>query len=120
VILWGSGEPYREFLYVDDLAEACLFLLERRDANEIGEFINIGRGEDLKIKDLASAVQECVGFEGKINFDVTKPDGTPRKLLDVTRMRTLGWESRTSLHQGLQRTYEWYLDRLGRSSERRG
>jgi GDP-L-fucose synthase len=112
VTLWGTGEPYREFLYVDDLAEACVFLLDRYDAREIGEFVNIGRGEDIKVKDLADLIRHSVGFEGAIRYDRSKPDGTPRKLLDVSRMRSLRWESKTSLEEGIRRTYKWYLESM--------
>lgn len=109
VVLWGTGEPYREFLYVDDLADACVFLMERYDYKDIGEFVNIGTGEDIKIKDLALMVKEIVGFEGEIRHDLSKPDGTPRKLLDVSRIRALGWEPRMDLREGIKRTYEWYI-----------
>ena len=110
VVVWGSGEPHREFLYVDDLADAALFLLERYDAKDIGELINIGRGEDIKVKDLAHLIRDVVGFEGEIEFDRSKPDGTPRKLLDVSRMRSFGWRPKTPLEEGIRRTYEWYLE----------
>jgi len=108
VVLWGSGEPYREFLYVDDLAEACVFLLDHYDSKEIGEFVNLGRGEDIRVKDLAQLVKNIVGFDGEIKYDPSKPDGTPRKLLDISRIRSLGWESKTSLEEGIKKTYEWY------------
>jgi GDP-L-fucose synthase len=109
VELWGTGSPFREFLYVDDLADACVFLMERYDYREIGELINIGTGEDIMIKDLALMVRNIVGFSGEIVWDSTKPDGTPRKLLDISRIRALGWEPKTSLEEGIQKTYEWYL-----------
>jgi len=112
VVLWGSGGSYREFLYVDDLAEACLFLVERYDAREVGEFINIGLGVDIQVKDLAGLIREMVGFGGAIRFDPTKPDGTPRKLLDVSKVRALGWEPRTTLEEGIRLTYEWYLQAM--------
>ena len=83
VVLWGTEEPYREFLYVDDLAEACLFLMKSYDASKVGEFINIGRGADLKLTDMAYLTRDVVEFEGLINFDSSKPDGAPRKLMDV-------------------------------------
>ena len=119
VMLWGTGEPYREFLYVDDLADACVFLMERYDAMRsapsstlaegIGEFINIGTGDDIKIKDIAKLIKKIVGFDGDIKWDTTKPDGTPRKLLDVSRLKALGWEPKVSLEEGIRRTYEWYV-----------
>jgi GDP-L-fucose synthase len=110
VTLWGSGEVYREFLYVDDLAEACVFLMDRCDTREIGEFINIGTGQDNKLKDVAFLIQRLVGFEGRIVFDSSKPDGTPRKLLDISRIRGLGWEPRTTLEEGIRKTYAWYVE----------
>jgi GDP-L-fucose synthase len=105
--VWGSGRPRREFLYVDDLADACILLMERR----IGEGIyNIGAGVDLTVKELAETVMRVVGFEGKLVFDASKPDGTPRKLLDVSRMHALGWQPRYSLEEGMRLTYQWCLD----------
>ena len=109
VTLWGTGAPFREFLHVDDLADACLFLMERYNAIDIGEFINIGSGSDLSIRDLAEKVRQIVGFKGEVHWDSTRPDGTPRKLLDVSRMKALGWEPKISLEQGIRETYEWYL-----------
>jgi GDP-L-fucose synthase len=105
--VWGSGRPRREFLYVDDLADACILLMERR----IGEGIyNIGTGVDLTVKELAETVMRVVGFEGKLVFDASKPDGTPRKLLDVSRMHALDWQPRYSLEEGMRLTYQWCLD----------
>ncbi len=109
VEIWGSGEPYREFLYVDDLASASVFVMKYYDNKEIGEFVNIGTGKDIKIKDLAKLIQEIVGFNGEIRYDTTKPDGTPRKVLDISKMRHLGWEPKTSLKEGIKMTYEWYI-----------
>jgi GDP-L-fucose synthase len=106
VLVWGSGTPRREFLYVDDLADACLFLMEHYDEPEP---INIGVGEDLTILELAEIIANVVGFQGKIEFDLNKPDGTPRKLLDTAKLKSLGWVPSCSLHNGLQRTYAWYL-----------
>jgi GDP-L-fucose synthase len=108
VVIWGTGEPYREFLYVDDLADACVFLMEKHDYRDIGEFINIGTGKDIKIKDLAELVKAVVGFDGEIKRDTSKPDGTPKKLLDVSRMKALGWEPKTGLEEGIKATYEHY------------
>ncbi|MDO8584884.1 MAG: GDP-L-fucose synthase [bacterium] len=104
--LWGTGSPKREFLHVDDLAGACVFLMNNYDKPEI---VNIGTGEDVSIKELAELVGGVVGYEGKILWDTTKPDGTPRKLLDVGRLHGLGWKHRIDLPQGLKMTYEWYL-----------
>lgn len=105
VILWGTGTPRREFLYVDDLADACLHIL--RSVPETST-INIGSGEDLTIHDLANLVAEIVGYRGEIRFDPNKPDGTPRKLLDISRMTSLGWKPRISLREGIMHTYDWY------------
>lgn len=114
VTLWGSGEVYREFMHVDDLADACVYVMERIDAQEMKKhcpdyFVNVGTGEDLKIKELAGIIKEIVGFTGQIQFDRTKPDGTPRKLLDVSKMRQLGWTPKIDLKNGIKRTYEWYI-----------
>ncbi len=109
VAVWGTGEPRREFLYSDDLADACVFLMERYNAADIGEFVNIGVGREITIRALAELVAEVVGFNGKLTFDTSKPDGTPRKLLDVVRMKTLGWEAKTSLREGIRLAYEDFL-----------
>jgi GDP-L-fucose synthase len=106
LIVWGSGKPRREFLHVDDLASACLLLLEKYDSPEI---INVGCGEDISIRELAELICEVVGFDGDLAWDTTKPDGTPRKLLDVTKLRALGWKPSISLRDGIARTYEWFL-----------
>ncbi len=105
VTLWGTGKALREFLYVDDLAEACLFLLERGFSG----LINIGCGEDLTIAELAAKIAKAVGYEGRVEFDATKPDGTPRKLLDVSKLKALGWTPTVGLDEGLKRAYEWFL-----------
>jgi GDP-L-fucose synthase len=109
VKLWGSGRPYREFLYADDLAGACVFLMENYSHREIGEFVNIGTGSDITIKGLADLVAETVGFKGRIELDSTKPDGMPRKLLDVSKIKALGWQPKISLKDGIRKTYEWYV-----------
>jgi GDP-L-fucose synthase len=111
VTVWGTGEPFREFLYVDDLADACLFLMEGHPYKNIGEFINIGYGSDIKIRDLATKIKNIIGFEGAIQFDNSRPDGTPRKLLDTSKLKSLGWEASTSLEKGIRMTYEWYRNR---------
>lgn len=108
MVVWGSGQPRREFLYVDDLAEACLFLMENQAIKD-GLF-NVGLGSDITIANLASLVAETVGFKGSLCFDPSKPDGTPQKLLDVSRMTNLGWQAQTSLEEGLDKTYAAYLD----------
>jgi len=106
VVIWGTGSPLREFLYSDDLARAIVFLTEHYDS---GEIINVGSGEEVSIKGLAETVAAVVGFEGKLKFDSSKPDGTPRKLLDTSRLEALGWAAQTSLKDGLSTTYEWFL-----------
>jgi len=105
VTIWGSGTPRREFLYVDDLADACVFLMQRYNGEE---HINVGCGEDIEIRELSALVKKTVGFEGAIINDTTKPDGTPRKLLDVSKLHALGWKHNTSLEEGIRRVYEWY------------
>ncbi len=109
VTVWGSGTPRREFLHVDDLAGAALFLMERYDGDAI---VNVGCGEDLTIKELAETVRAVTGYHGEIVFDPTKPDGTPRKLLDVSRLFALGWRPRIPLEEGLASTYQWYLENV--------
>jgi GDP-L-fucose synthase len=106
VEIWGTGTPRREFLYIEDLADACVHLMESYDDSGI---INIGVGEDISIKDLALLVKKIVGYAGETVYDASKPDGTPRKLLDVSKLRSLGWKAQTSLEEGIRRTYEWYL-----------
>jgi GDP-L-fucose synthase len=107
VTLWGTGSPKREFLHSDDLGRACLFLLENYD-DEVA--INVGVGEDIPIKDLAEIIQGIVDFKGEIVWDNTKPDGTPRKLLDVSRIAALGWKPEINLNEGIRSTYSWYRD----------
>ena len=110
VVIWGSGEPLREFLYVEDLARASLFLLENYDQPET---INVGVGEDLSIHDLAVLIADIIGYEGELVQDTSKPDGTPRKLLDVSRLNKLGWAASTGLREGITTTYAWYLENIG-------
>ena len=109
VTVWGTGAPRREFLHVDDLANACLMLLSKYDSEQT---INVGCGEDLPIKELAETVADVVGFTGSIEWDSSKPDGMPRKLLDTSRINALGWEPRISLRDGLTSTYAWYLENV--------
>lgn len=108
VVLWGSGEVFREFMHADELADACVFLMKKHDYKDVGEFVNIGSGRDIKIKDLAILINEIVGFEGEIKHDFSKPDGTPRKLLDVSKIKKLGWEAKIGLMEGIKKTYHWY------------
>jgi GDP-L-fucose synthase len=105
LIVWGSGKPRREFLHVDDLASACLLLLEKYDSPEI---INVGCGEDISIRELAELICDVVGFDGELAWDTTKPDGTPRKLLDISKIRALGWKPAIPLRDGIARTYDWF------------
>jgi GDP-L-fucose synthase len=113
VTIWGSGTPRREFLYSDDFADAIVFLMERHAAAELGEFINVGTGSDLTIAELAAEIAGVVGFRGELVYDRTKPDGTPRKLLDCSRLAKLGWVAPTPLKEGLARTYEHYRSAQG-------
>ena len=108
ITLWGTGSPKREFLFVDDLADAVVFLMENHSYKDIGEVINIGIGTDIPIKDLAEKIKNIVGFDGKIEWDSDKPDGTPQKLLDVSRLDKLGWKAKHSLDEGIRKTYEEY------------
>ncbi|MEI0478866.1 GDP-L-fucose synthase [Brachyspira pulli] len=108
-VIWGSGTPLREFMCSDDLAEACLYLMENKDAKEIGKFINIGSGKEVTIKELAELVKKVVGFEGEIKLDSSKPDGTMRKLLDVSKMNALGWKYKTELEDGLKIAYNDFI-----------
>ena len=107
-VVWGSGTPRREFLYVDDLADACVHLMER---DYDGPLVNIGTGEDVTIRELAETVMQVIGFNGRIVFDTSKPDGTPRKLLDVSRLAALGWRARTALREGILRSYSDFADK---------
>lgn len=112
VILWGTGAPRREFLYVDDFAEAVCFFMEQVNAGDLyGQGVsqlNVGTGEDIEIKKLAESIKKLIGFEGEIEYDATKPDGTPVKCLDISRLNKLGWKHKTKLEDGLQKTYEWF------------
>ncbi len=105
VMIWGTGSPKREFLHVDDLADACFYLLENYDGKEL---VNVGCGEDISIKDLALTIKDIVGFKGELTFDTSKPDGTPRKLMDVSKLKNIGWEASISLKDGISSTYELF------------
>lgn len=109
VILWGTGTPLREFLYVDDLAKGLTHLLKYYSSEEI---INIGSGEEVSIKDLAETISDIIGFDGEIEFDTSKPDGVPRKLLDCSKINTLDWQAETPLKQGVEKTYQWFLENI--------
>jgi len=117
VEIWGSGKPKREFLFVDDLAEACIFLLKEINAQKLYDdmnisHLNIGCGKDISINELAEIISKIVNFKGFIKYDSSKPDGTPRKLLDVAKLTNLGWESSTSLYEGINKVYDWYTNNL--------
>lgn len=114
VVMWGTGSAKRELLYVDDCAEACVFMLENFDYAK-DPFLNVGTGEDISIKDLAYMIKDIVGFNGNITWDATKPDGMPRKVLDVSKINNLGWKHKTSLYDGLVKTYTWYRKEIARS-----
>ena len=114
VTLWGSGTPMREFLFVDDLAEAVVFALE----NKLPEYLyNVGSGKDITIKELTDTIQRVTGHQGKILWDVSKPDGTPRKLMDVSKIKELGWEYSTELEDGIKKTYQWFLNNINNIKE---
>jgi GDP-L-fucose synthase len=114
VTLWGTGTPRREFLFSDDLADACLFVLQQPEVKLYAQapegMLNVGVGEDIEIRALAEMIREVVGSNSAIEHDLSKPDGTPRKLMDVSRMQALGWQASTSLREGLQQTYRWFID----------
>jgi GDP-L-fucose synthase len=112
VAIWGTGRPRREFLHVDDLADACLFLMQNYDS---GQILNVGVGRDIRIRELANLIAKTVGYDGEIVFDATKPDGTPMKLLDTTRLSELGWGAAITLPAGIQGTYQWYLENVFKS-----
>jgi GDP-L-fucose synthase len=115
VRVWGSGRPRREFLHVDDLADACVFLMERYDGEE---HVNVGTGEDVSVRELAEIVRDVVAPSVRIEFDASKPDGMPRKLLDVTRLHELGWRHRIGLEEGIRSTYAWFQEALERNEVR--
>ena len=109
VVVWGSGAPKREFLYSDDLADASVFLMERYNAGDVGEFVNIGAGKEITIREAAELIAEVVGFPGKLVFDLSQPDGMPRKLLDSSRLQALGWQAKTGFREGIAKAYADYL-----------
>lgn len=112
VILWGDGSVYRELMNSDDLADACIYLMENKNYNDIGEHVNITNGDDIQLKDLFEMVKKITGFKGQIEYDKTKPNGTPRKMMDATRLKSLGWQPRISLMQGIEKYYKWYCEEL--------
>ena len=108
VVMWGTGKPKREFLYVDDLADACVFLMQHYNEEN---HVNVGTGEDIEIRELAEIIKNIVAFKGEIENDISKPDGTPRKLLDVSLLHGLGWRHTTSLEEGIKKVYNWYIEK---------
>jgi GDP-L-fucose synthase len=114
VVLWGSGTPMREFLFVDDLAQAVIYALENKMLDHL---YNVGSGKDITIKELAKTIQKVVGHQGKIVWDSTKPDGTPRKLMDVSKMKAMGWSYSTELDKGIEKTYKWFLENINNFKE---
>lgn len=108
VVVWGDGSPYRELMCSDDLADACVYLMQNKDYNEIGELVNITDGTDIQLKALIQMVKEVVGFDGEIVYDTTKPNGTPRKLMDATKIKSLGWNPKIELKEGIKKAYDWY------------
>jgi GDP-L-fucose synthase len=109
VTIWGTGTPRREFLHVDDLADAVVYMLERYDEEPI---VNVGWGEDVTIRELAEAIMAVSGYQGRLEFDATKPDGTPRKLLDTTRLTALGWKPKITLKAGIESTFAWFREHV--------
>ena len=112
VEVWGTGATRRELLFVEDLVDAMLHFMSNVDAKDVGTFVNIGLGQDISIRDLAHAIKDVVGYSGEIVFDATKPDGMPRKLMDVGRAARLGWNAKVGIPEGLRRTYDWYLENV--------
>jgi GDP-L-fucose synthase len=115
VIVWGTGRPKREFMHVDDLAKCCWFMIDKRPN---GELLNVGTGNDVEIGEFAQLMAKIVGFKGKIIFDKTKPDGTPRKLLDVSKIQSFGWRHEIELENGLRSTYDWFVSALSKGEVR--
>lgn len=119
VVIWGSGRPLREFLHVDDMAKACVFVMElsseiyQENTQAMQSHINVGTGQDCSIHELATIISEVIGFNGEITFDKSKPDGSPRKLMDVSRINNMGWSAKISLYEGLKNTYRWFLEHQG-------
>jgi GDP-L-fucose synthase len=115
VTIWGTGKPLREFMFVEDLAHAIIFMMEKINAEDLYEnkitHLNVGTGKDITISDLANLISDIVGYKGKIDYDTTKPDGTPRKLMDVTRLNSLGWKYKTELDEGIRLTYKWFVEK---------
>lgn len=108
VVMWGDGSVYREMMCSDDLADACIYLMNNKDYNEIGEFVNITKGDDIQLKNLFELTKRITNYQGKIEYDTSKPNGTPRKMMDATRIKALGWEPKISLEEGIQAFYTWY------------
>ncbi|MGQ3031324.1 MAG: NAD-dependent epimerase/dehydratase family protein, partial [Ferrovibrionaceae bacterium] len=115
--VWGTGTPLRELLYVDDAADGLVFLMQHHSGED---FVNLGTGVEISIAELAATICRVVGFAGRLEFDRTKPDGTPRKVMDVSRLHSMGWTAPTGFEEGLERTYRWYVDNLGSQARAAG
>jgi GDP-L-fucose synthase len=114
VVLWGNGSVYRELMLSDDTADCCVYLMENKNYKEIGEFVNITGGTDIQLKNLFEIIKKIVGFEGKIEYDTTKPNGTPKRLLDNTKLKNLGWQPKFTLEEGIKLFYNWYIEKINR------
>jgi len=110
VVVWGDGSVYREMMDADDLADACIYLMQNKNATDIGELVNITSGTDIQLKDLIEMTAEIVGYEGRIEYDTTKPNGTPRKMMDAEKIKSLGWEPKIGLKEGITKAYKWYVE----------
>jgi GDP-L-fucose synthase len=114
VVLWGTGKPMREFLFAEDLADAVIFSMENKLTENM---YNIGTGNDISIRDLATIIKKIIGYQGDIIWDNSKPDGTPKKLMDISKMESLGWKYSTNIEEGIKKTYDWFLDNIGKIKE---
>jgi len=111
VVLWGDGSVYREMMSSDDLADACVYLMNNKNASDIGEHVNITDGTDIQLRELFNIVRDTVGFHGELTYDKTKPNGTPRKMMDATKIKSLGWQPKIPLRQGINDFYKWYVQK---------
>ena len=112
IVLWGDGSVYRELMSSDDLADACLYLMRNKDFKDIGEFVNITRGDDIQLSELFTMMKRITGFKGTLEYDTSKPSGTPRKMMDATRIKKLGWDAKIPLEKGIQDFYTWYIQQV--------
>ena len=109
VVVWGDGSVFREMMHADDLADACVYLMQNKDAKDIGELVNITDGTDIQLKNLINMVAEIIGYTGTIEYDKSKPNGTPRKMMDAEKIKSLGWSPKIKLDEGIKKAYQWYL-----------